>query len=60
MSIKLLTTAQAAERLGLSLKYVYRLCDEKKLPYIRVGTAIRFDPAELDAWIDARRVPAVG
>lgn len=55
----LMTTKQAAAYLGISLQYTYRLTTEKKLPYVRIGSGKRFHKADLDAWIDAKRVPAI-
>lgn len=48
-----------AERLGVSIRHVRRLVDERRIPYIKWGKLLRFDPAEIDAWLDeARRRPA--
>lgn len=55
----LLDIKQAAARLGISTQYLYRLCSEKRIAYVRLGTSIRFDQDDLQAWIAARRVPAV-
>jgi len=54
---ELLTETQAAKRLGLSVKTLqswrYRRLGP---PYIRLGGAVRYVPADLDAWIEAGRV----
>ena len=44
-----------ASSLGISLRQVRRFVAEGRIPYVRVGHLIRFDPAELNDWIDARR-----
>ncbi len=52
----LLTPVQAAERLGVSRMTIYRYVKEGMLPCVRLGsTALRIDPADLDAFISARR-----
>jgi excisionase family DNA binding protein len=45
-----------AERLGVSVRYVRRLVAERRIPYVKFGHLLRFDPVELEAWIDAARV----
>lgn len=46
----------AAERLGVSVRYVRRLVAQRRIPYVKLGHYLRFDPAELEAWIDRSRV----
>jgi excisionase family DNA binding protein len=54
----LLDVNQVAERLCVSPRFVRRLIDERRIPFYKLGKFVRFDPAEIDAWIDARRVQA--
>ena len=69
----LLTEVQAAEFLNVSVRTLqsWRVSGIKKLPFIRVGRAIRYRLADLRAWIaentftsttqaDARRDPRNG
>jgi excisionase family DNA binding protein len=53
---KLLTIDELAERLDVSTRHVRRLVAEKRVPYLKVGKFIRFDPAEISAWLDRSRV----
>jgi hypothetical protein len=39
---------------------VRRLVAEKRIPYLKVGHFVRFDPAEIAAWLDNARQPEVG
>lgn len=71
---KLVDVKFAAEYLGLTAKTIYDLVAKRKLACVRIndgGTrvrkngvryrctgAVRFLVADLDAWIDAQRVPA--
>jgi excisionase family DNA binding protein len=58
---RLLKPEEAAERLNVSLRFIRRLCHERRLPYTKVGKFVRFDAEELEAWISAQRVdPANG
>ena len=52
----LLSVRQAAEQLGLCTATVYGLCAEGALAHIRILNAIRIAPADLAAFIAARRV----
>jgi excisionase family DNA binding protein len=51
---KLISINQACEHLGISRPYIYRLINEKKLPYYVVGTLKRFKVSELDEWAKSR------
>ena len=44
---QLLTIDQLAERLGVSIRHIRRLIAERRVPYLKVGWFIRFDPAEI-------------
>lgn len=46
---------QVADRLGVSVRHVRRLVAERRIPYIKWGLVLHFDPAEIDAWIDRHR-----
>ena len=53
---RLLKPEEAAERLNVSLRFIRRLCHERRLPYTKIGKFVRFDADELEAWITAQRV----
>jgi excisionase family DNA binding protein len=46
-----------ATRLGVNHRYVRRLVAERRVPFLKFGHLLRFDPEEIEAWLDrARRV----
>lgn len=50
-----------ASRLGVETRHIRRLVSERRMPFIKWGRLLRFDPAEIEAWLDeARRPPAAG
>jgi excisionase family DNA binding protein len=50
-----------ATRLGVQVRHVRRLVSERRIPYIKWGHLLRFDPSEIEVWLDeARRPPADG
>jgi excisionase family DNA binding protein len=53
---QLLTIEQLADRLGTSIRHVRRLVAERRVPYLKVGRFVRFDPVEITAWLDHNRV----
>ena len=54
---KLLTMDELAERLGVTHRHVRRLVAERRVPFVKVGRFVRFDPARISAWLDSNRVP---
>lgn len=46
---------QEAQRLGISIATLDRLCRDG-LPFVYVGESRRFRAAEVDAWLDTRRM----
>jgi len=54
---QLLTIDQLAEHLGVSIRHIRRLVAERRVPYLKVGWLVRFDPAEITAWLDDARHP---
>lgn len=54
----LLNPDQAAERLGISKLTLYKWCRARRVPFIKDRGMLRFDPVELELWVDERRVPA--
>jgi excisionase family DNA binding protein len=48
--------AGVAERLGVTQRHVRRLVFERRIPFIKWGHLIRFDPDEIDRWLDHARI----
>ena len=44
-----------AERLGVNHRYVRRLVAERRIPFVKFGHLLRFDPDEVEAWLDRAR-----
>lgn len=54
----LLNITEVAEILGVDVRHVRRLVHERRIPYLKWGHLLRFDPDEIIAWLDeARRRP---
>jgi excisionase family DNA binding protein len=50
----LLTAKQVAAEIGLSDKTVYRLARDGRIPYVRIQGSLRFRPADVKAWLEAK------
>ena len=55
-SSALLDVRGAAERLGVTDRFIRRLVEERRIPFHKIGKLVRFDPLEVDRWIDTCRV----
>lgn len=54
-SRRLLTPEEVAEMLRIARKTVVVMAREGRIPCIRIGRFVRFDPAAIQHWIDAQR-----
>jgi excisionase family DNA binding protein len=55
---RLLNIDDVAEYLGVTPRHIRRLVAERRIPYLKVGRFVRFDPAAVAAWLDkSRREP---
>ena len=55
---RLLTVAEAAERLNTSPRHVRRLVFERRIAYRKLGNYVRFHPDDLAEYAAAHRVEA--
>lgn len=46
-----------AERLGVTVRHIRRLVAERRIPIVKWGHLVRFDPPEIELWIDDARRP---
>jgi excisionase family DNA binding protein len=51
-----LSTKEAARRLGITPRTLYRLIDEGQIPAYKFGRVIRLQEREVDAFIDSARI----
>ena len=53
---RLLDLDGIAEHLGVSTRHVRRLVAERRIPFLKWGHLLRFDPSEIATWLDGCRV----
>jgi excisionase family DNA binding protein len=47
-----------ANRLGVTERHIRRLVAERRIPYVKWGHLLRFDPNDIDEWLATmRRAP---
>jgi excisionase family DNA binding protein len=56
---RLLTVAEAAERLNVGERFVRRLIQERRIDVRRLGRHVRIRESAVEAFIEAGAVPAV-
>lgn len=44
-----------AARLGVNDRFVRRLVTENRITFYKVGRLLRFDPADVEVWLDRAR-----
>lgn len=44
--------------LGVDIVFVRRLVAERRIPFLKIGKYVRFDPDEVAGWINDQRVEA--
>lgn len=59
-AVQLLTTDEAAARLGISKRTIQELTASRKLAFIKFGRNVRFSEADLAEFTEKNRVKAVG
>jgi len=52
----LIDVAALAEHLGVEVRHVRRLVHERRIPFIKWGHLVRFDPDEVSGWLEANRI----
>lgn len=56
---RLVDVAGLADELGVTEYFVRRLVSERRIPYLKIGKFVRFDLAEVGAWLDECRVEPI-
>lgn len=57
--MRLLTVGDLAQLLQVSPGHVYRLIHQRRVPFCKVGGAVRFRPEAIELWIQRSEVRSV-
>jgi len=52
---QLLKASEAAQVLAISERLLWSLTNRSEIPCVRIGRAVRYDPADLRAWIEDQK-----
>jgi excisionase family DNA binding protein len=56
----LLRPKDAAQWLAVSPRMLWKLTAGREIPCVRIGRSVRYDLADLRAWIEARKMNPIG
>jgi len=59
-AVELLTVAEAARLLRISVSGMRRLQQARRIPFVKVGGSVRFNTRDLVAYVRSNRVEAIG
>ena len=45
------TVEDVARELKVSVRHIYRLTSENKIPFAKIGKLVRFDPTQIENWV---------
>lgn len=51
------TLDEVAARLATTTRHVRRLVADRRLPHLKIGRFLRFEPGEVERWIANQRAP---
>lgn len=53
--VPLMDIEAVARRLGVPVRHIRRLEAERRIPFLKWSHLLRFDPAEIEVWLDQAR-----
>jgi len=53
---RLLSIDETSEYLGLAPTTLYKMVSQRRIPYVKVGSCLRFDSRLIDDWLEANTV----
>ncbi len=55
---RLIDINEVALHLGVKVRHVRRLVADRRIPFVKWGHLLRFDPGEIQRWVDLARRPS--
>jgi excisionase family DNA binding protein len=56
---KLLNIYQTSDLLGLKVKTLYTYVCKRKIPFVKLGSRVLFDPIKLEDWVKNKSVDSI-
>jgi len=57
-ALPLISTKEAAKRVGISTRTLYRYTEHNRIPFIKLDGVLRFEPNDIERFIERRKVRA--
>ncbi len=51
---EIMTAEEVAKYIGFSKKTIRNWTSERKIPYVKLGNAVRYRKTQIDNWLDAK------
>jgi len=56
LKVSLIEKEQVAQQLGVSINTLYAWIHQKRIPYVKIGSLVKFDQYDIDVWIEEKKV----
>ena len=53
---RLISIQEASDYTSLAVNTLYKMVNQRRIPYVKVGRLVKFDLAQLDTWIKEQTV----
>lgn len=53
---RLLAVQDVAEQLSVSVKTIYTMANQRRIPFVKVGRLLRFEGATIERWVRKQAV----
>ncbi len=53
---RLISIQEASDYTSLAVNTLYKMVNQRRIPYVKVGRLVKFDLAQLDEWINQQTV----
>jgi len=57
---QLISIPETAKMLGISVSTIYRLTSQRRIPFIKIGARVVFQPDKIQAWLENRAIKVEG
>lgn len=56
---RLLDVQEVATLTGQAKQSIYQMVSARKIPHVKIGHSVRFDPREIEEWIENLKVSVI-
>lgn len=55
----LINVQEVAQLLNMAVTTVYKMVSQRRIPFVKIGGALKFDPTQVERWIQDQTVMPV-